>query len=79
MLQAALDEEPDLTNNIASKAATSFQRWIASLPDGSHALVVGHSPFMELIAYGLFGKILKQLQPCEGFRIIEESGELQTD
>jgi broad specificity phosphatase PhoE len=77
MLQGALDDEPELTNEIASKAASSFRRWLSTLPNGTHALVVGHSPFMELIPYGLFNSVLKQLQPCEGFCISEENEELR--
>lgn len=77
MLQAALKKEPILSQDIATKSAASFKRWLALIPDGARALVVGHSPFMELMVYGLFKKILPQLDYCEGFEIIEINGELQ--
>ncbi|MEI7741471.1 MAG: histidine phosphatase family protein [bacterium] len=79
MMQAALENEPALTNTLAKEAAASFLRWIASLPDDTNALVVGHSPFFEMIALGLFDEVLPQLQPCEGFRIIEENGALRLE
>lgn len=69
MLQAALKKELVAARNIATQSAISFKKWLASLPDETRTLVVGHSPFMELMVYGLFEEILPQLDYCEGFEI----------
>ena len=76
MLQEALQKETKSAHKIAMTSAVSFKTWIAALPDGVNALVVGHSPFLELMVYGLFGKALPQLKYCEGFTIIEDKGVL---
>jgi len=72
MMEAVLAEEPERAKALASKSALSFKKWLTALPENTHALVVGHSPFMELIAFGLFGEIVPQLQPCEGFCVLEQ-------
>lgn len=72
MMQAVLSQEPERAKVLGYKAATSFKKWLDALPENARALVVGHSPFMELIAFGLFNEVLPQLQPCEGFRMVEE-------
>lgn len=79
MLQAALQKETEIAHKIATDSATSFKAWLVLLPDGANILVVGHSPFLELIAYGLFGTVLPQLQYCEGFTIIEDSRTLRLE
>lgn len=76
MMRAAMTKDKDRAEKIASKGGAAFKEWLASIPDGSNVLVVHHSPFLELIAYNLFGEVLRQLQPCEGFRVIEENGVL---
>ncbi|NQV12585.1 histidine phosphatase family protein [Candidatus Uhrbacteria bacterium] len=77
MMQAVLELEPDLSNKISSLAAKSFTRWVADLPEDSNVLVVGHSPFLELMAFGLFAEQLPQLQPCDSYSIIEDDKELR--
>lgn len=77
MLQAALHKAPAIAQGIAIQAAASFKKWLTLLPHETKALVVGHSPFLELIVYGLFEKILPQLDYCEGFEITETNGELR--
>jgi broad specificity phosphatase PhoE len=72
MMQAALEGEPERTNALARKAATAFKRWLSALPENTNVLVVGHSPFIEIVAFGLFEKVIPQLQPCEGIRIVEQ-------
>ena len=77
MLAAALNDDPDTARAIAHKGAEAFKVWLNELPHDAHALVIHHSPFLELIAYSLFGVQLPQLQPCEGFTIIEELDKLR--
>jgi broad specificity phosphatase PhoE len=76
MMEAALREDSKRAEKIANKGAKAFNEWIKSLPENSTALVVNHSPFLELIAYGLFGDAIPQLQPCEGFRVLSKDGAL---
>ena len=72
MLQAALKNEHILAMKVAEEGSILFKQWVSFLPDKTRALIVHHSPFMELIVKGLFGRELPQLQPCEGFVIIED-------
>ncbi|PJC24376.1 hypothetical protein CO057_03135 [Candidatus Uhrbacteria bacterium CG_4_9_14_0_2_um_filter_41_50] len=77
MMQAALQKDSVRAESIAKESAQAFTNWVASMPDDSRVLVVHHSPFLELMVYGLFNKVLPQLQPCEGCVIIENHGKLQ--
>lgn len=78
MLVCTLRDEGDLSRKIAGLAAESFKAWAKELPDECHALVVGHSPFLELIILSLFGRQIKQFQPCEGC-IIRMDGPLHLE
>ncbi len=69
MLQAALLEKSIVTNNIATLATKAFREFSDALPKNSRTLVIGHSPFLEIIALGVTGKQLKGLDPLEGFSI----------
>ena len=77
MMQAALNQDAEVANKVAHDGAEAFQTWIATLPENANVLVVHHSPFLELIAYGLFGEVMPRLQPCEGFQVVEENGVLK--
>lgn len=74
---AAMTEDTEVAEKVAKAAAASFTAWIATLPEGAHVLVIHHSPFLEMIAYGLFGTTMPELEPCDGFFIIAENGELR--
>ncbi len=79
MFQALLKKESSAANRLASQTARAFKIWLSKQPNKSNILVVGHSPFSELVALGLFGVTLPQLQPCDGFRIIEDRGVLRLE
>lgn len=79
MFQALLRKEPAAAKRMQQQAARALRSWLAKQPDRCHALVVGHSPFFELIALGLFGLTLPQLQPCDGFRVIEDKKGLRLE
>lgn len=79
MMRAVLENETNKANFVAKEGARAFKTWEESLPDGARVLVVGHSPFLELIAFGLFEKQLPQLQFCQGFRIESEDGSLKLE
>lgn len=55
-----------------------FTAFAASLPDGINALLVGHSPHLELIAHAIDGVKMPGLKECEGFGIVYD-GELGLD
>jgi hypothetical protein len=46
-----------------------FKEWALSLPRGERVLVIGHSPHLELLAYGLSHARLTGLKECQGFRV----------
>jgi phosphohistidine phosphatase SixA len=69
MLQTALFHDPALANRTVVAVAEKFREWAKSFPDNSRILVVGHSPYMELIPVGLLNVIIPGLKECQGFRI----------
>jgi len=77
MVRAALTDDPSRARRVAQAAAESFRRWVVSLPEETHALVINHSPALELIVFGLFGTAIPQLQPTEGLVLVDQNGELQ--
>lgn len=74
MMEAAIHDQAGPI--VAKEASESFRRWLDELPEDSRSLVVGHSPFIELIVFGLFGKKLTQLQPGEGVVILKDKDKL---
>ena len=58
MMRVALNHDFELTHRAAIEVANKFREWTQSFPDGARILVVGHSPYMELIPYGLEGLII---------------------
>ncbi len=69
MLQTALKHNYSLTQRAAMAVGRKFDRWARKFPDNSRVLVVGHSPYMELIPFGLLGRIMPGLNECQGFRL----------
>lgn len=59
-----------LAVEVAQESKKRFLDWDLWQADGDHVLVVGHSPEMELLLYGLTGAIIPQLAPCQSFRIL---------
>lgn len=77
MLLAALEEEPAATNVLAADYKQIVLAWLDSLPENTRALVVGHSPALEILAYGVTGITIPQLQFCDGFRLEQEDGDIR--
>lgn len=69
MMTAILTQDKTEAERITADATTQFRLWLDSLSVDAQVLVIHHSPSLELLAYGLFGVVLPQLQPCDGFRI----------
>ena len=53
----------------ANRMRKDLQELLASLPDGSHLLCVGHTPFLECLIFGLTDKVIAPLTECEGVEI----------
>jgi phosphohistidine phosphatase SixA len=69
MVEAAFAFDEALAKKIANETASLFRDWVKNLPEGTRALVVGHSPSLELMWYGLFGEKIAGLAECQGFYI----------
>ncbi len=69
MVRAALAADRDLSARAASEGSQLFRRWALALPENANALVVGHSPYMELILHGLSDVLIPGLAECQGFRV----------
>lgn len=74
MMTAALAHDGGLVHHLASEVAALFRTWAATFDGVTHALVVGHSPHMEILAFGLSGTVLPGLKECEGIRIAFDGG-----
>ncbi len=72
LVLAALRHDERLARRAAAEAGRLFMAWSATLPDGAKVLTVGHSPYLELIPFGLLGVQLPSLRECEGFRLLVE-------
>lgn len=70
LLQAALRHDETLTRRAAKTVADRFKQWACSLDDGKNCLIVGHSPYLELIVLGMYGLEMPSLKECQGFRIV---------
>ncbi|HBR80919.1 TPA: hypothetical protein DEA21_04775 [Candidatus Uhrbacteria bacterium] len=80
MLQAAFAHNSELSLKTATEGAKKFLGWTEQLLPDARVLVVGHSPYSELIVYGLTGKNIPALKECQGFRIlINDDDRLEVD
>ncbi|MHB8830736.1 MAG: histidine phosphatase family protein [Patescibacteria group bacterium] len=59
--------KPDhpLIKEESQRMAEEFAAHVESLPEDAHMLAVGHSPFIEILAYGLTGEVIAPLKECE--------------
>jgi hypothetical protein len=74
LLVAALTYDASLTAKASTAVAEKFTQWARSQAADVNILVVGHSPYMELIPYGLWGLQIPSLKECQGFRIFSTDG-----
>ena len=70
MVQAALAHDVALFHGLAAELATLFMAWAAGFVDGDNVLVIGHSPHLEIMTFGLTGDVMPGLKECEGFRFV---------
>ena len=66
--------DPELVDSEAPRLAAAVREILSSIPDGTRALAVGHSPLIEVAVYGLTGTVVDPLAECDGVLIEEESG-----
>ena len=52
---------------------------VEGLPEGSRALVVGHSPTNEAAVLGLAGQVVPPLGKGEGVLLIEDRGDYRVE
>jgi phosphohistidine phosphatase SixA len=69
MVDTAFHTNATLMVHVMAISSMRFHDWLSGFDDGARVLVVGHSPNMELLAYGLTGKPLPGLSECQGFRL----------
>lgn len=70
MVAAALGRGPEEFRRLSAEFASLFTDWAATVPDGGVVLTVGHSPQLEMTAFGLVGAAMPGLRECEGFRLV---------
>lgn len=74
MMAAALAHDGGLVRQLSTEVAALFRSWSATFDSGTHALIVGHSPHMEILALGLSGSVVPGLKECEGIGIALDGG-----
>jgi len=73
-LEALREADPDLVEEDSATLAAALRRVLDSLPDGSRALVVGHSPTNEAAVFGLTGEIVEPMAKGAGVLVVAEDG-----
>jgi phosphohistidine phosphatase SixA len=74
MVLAALARDEGLFRRLADELAALFVAWAPSHEDGRKVIVVGHSPHLEIMAFGLDGALMPGLKECQGFRFVADGG-----
>lgn len=69
---AVVKPESALIEEEAGRMANDLKNLVDSLPEGSHLLCVGHTPFVETLIYGLTSRVINPLSECEGVEIEAE-------
>ena len=67
--------DPDLVERESVLLGLALRQVMEQLPDGSRALVVGHSPTNEAAVLGLAGRVVPPLGKGQGVLLIEEGGD----
>lgn len=69
LVAAAFANDPLLVRRASEEFSGLFEAWAAGLDPDARVLVVGHSPHLEIMAYGLTGAVMPGLKECQGFRV----------
>jgi broad specificity phosphatase PhoE len=73
-LEALREADPELVAEESERLGAALRDVLDSLPDGSRALVVGHSPTNEAAVLGLTGEIVPPLAKGAGVRVVADEG-----
>jgi broad specificity phosphatase PhoE len=74
MMRAAALYDQALITAASKVIANLFESWVLQLPDDAQVLIIGHSPHMEMLVYGITdnvipGMVIPGLKECQGFRV----------
>lgn len=61
-----IEQYPAFVNSEAERLEKVLKEIIDQIPDGGKALVIGHSPIIECLVYGITGELIDPLKECEG-------------
>jgi hypothetical protein len=78
-LGALREADPELVAEDSERLGTALQRVVARLPQGSRALVVGHSPTNEAAVLGLAGEIVAPLAKGAGVLLVASDDGYQVE
>lgn len=76
MMETAFETNAVLCERLATLSSRRFREAIPKFKDGSHVLIVGHSPNMELMVKGLTDMRIHGLAECEGFVLDWQDGHI---
>jgi hypothetical protein len=71
--------DPDLVERESWLLGSALRRVVAGLPEGSRALVVGHSPTTEAAVLGLAGLVVPPPGKGKGVLLVEDGGDYQVE
>jgi broad specificity phosphatase PhoE len=71
-LEALRDADPKLVAEDSERLGAALRSIFERLPDGSRALVVGHSPTNEAAVFGLVGEIVAPLAKGAGVLVVSD-------
>lgn len=66
MYAAVRQVAPQVVLDIARDGGRLFREWAEALPHNASVLVIGHSPYLEMIVEDVTGIALRAFAPCEG-------------
>ena len=72
IVETAFAYDQELALRIATDTAQLCRDWVGGMEPGTRALVIGHSPSMELMLFGLSGVLIPGLSECQGFRYVRD-------
>jgi phosphohistidine phosphatase SixA len=78
-LPALRDADPELVAEDSERLGAALRRILDTLPDGSRALVVGHSPTNEAAVLGLTGETVPPLAKGAGLRVVASDDAYQVE
>jgi broad specificity phosphatase PhoE len=78
-LQALRDADPELVEQDSATLGSALRRVLDHLPDGSRALVVGHSPTNEAAVLGLTGELVEPMSKGGGVLIVDDGGHFRVE